>query len=210
MDLGSLRAARGRTWIRRRPCLFDKGTTVSATAADAPAPKPKGKKMVIIGAVLVLLLAAGAAAWMLLGRGHAQEEGEEAPPPPKHTQKEGALPTYLPLENMVVNLADPGGERFAQIGVTIEVADQKVADRVKAHMPTIRNAVLMLVSQRTSEELLSKDGKEKLAADILREVSIPLGYEVEDAADDGKTRRKGRRAAYNPILGVLFSSFIIQ
>ncbi len=183
---------------------------MSAPAADASAPKPKGKKMVILGAVLVLLLAAGAAAWMLLGRGHAEEEGEEAPPP-KHTQKEAAVPTYLPLENMVVNLADPGGERFAQIGVTIEVADQKVADRVKAHMPTIRNAVLMLVSQRTSEELLSKDGKEKLASDILREVSVPLGYEVEDtAADDGKSRRKGRRAAYNPILGVLFSNFIIQ
>lgn len=191
--------------------LVDKGTTVAATAADASAPKPKGKKIIILGALVVLLLVAGGAAWMLLGRssGGEDEEADHAQPA-RHSEKDAPAPTYLPMENMVVNLADPGGERFAQVGVTVEVADQKVADRVKAHMPTIRNSVLMLISQRTSAELLTKEGKEKLAVDIHREISHPLGYEVEDAAqDDGKSRRKGRRP-YNPILGVLFSSFIIQ
>ena len=31
-------------------------------------------------------------------------------------------PTFLPLENMVVNLADPGGEKVAQVGVTLELS----------------------------------------------------------------------------------------
>jgi hypothetical protein len=34
----------------------------------------------------------------------------------------------------------------------------------------------MLVSQRTADELLAREGKEKLAADILTEVSAPLGF----------------------------------
>ena len=71
----------------------------------------------------------------------------------------------------------------------------------------------MLVSQRTSEELLTRDGKEKLAHDILREASAPLGYEVEEdepPAQEGKPRKRPRPAAFNPIYRVLFSSFIIQ
>lgn len=189
---------------------------MSATAApDASAPKPKGKKMIIIGAVVMLLLIAAAAFWMLKGRnsGDEAEEGA-APAPAAHAKpKAGTPPTFLPLEAMVVNLADPGGEKFAQIGITVEVMDQKVSDQVKAYLPSIRSAVLMLVSQRTSEELLSREGKEKLATDIRREVSRPLGYEVEEAEPEeapGKARRKARPPAFNPVYGVLFSSFIIQ
>jgi flagellar FliL protein len=123
------------------------------------------------------------------------------------------------MDNMVVNLADPGGEKFAQIGVTIGVDDQHVSDAVKAYLPSIRSAILLLISQRTSEELLSKEGKEKLAHDILRAVSAPLGYEVEDvdpeeatadAASKKKAAKKKHTAAANPIQSILFSSFIIQ
>jgi len=119
-----------------------------------------------------------------------------------------------------VNLADPGGEKFAQIGITVEVMDQKTADKVKSYLPTIRSGVLMLVSQRTSEELLTKGGKEKLQNDIYREVSRPLGYTVEaddEKESEGKPKKKGgdeprkkARAEPNPVYGVLFSSFIIQ
>lgn len=189
---------------------------MSAPAAtDASAPKPKGKKMIVIGGAVVLLLAIGAGAWMFLGRGHEEPE-EGAAPAAKvaHAKpKEGTPPTFLPLENMVVNLADPGGAKFAQIGVTVETMDQKTADQVKAYLPSIRSAVLMLVSQRTSEELLTREGKEKLATDIHREVSRPLGFEVEEPAHEeagSKPRKKARAPAFNPVYGVLFSSFIIQ
>lgn len=190
---------------------------MSATAAtDASAPKPKGKKMIIMGAVVVVLLAIGVAAWMFMGRHSADDAEEGAGPGPAQAAhakpKAGTPPTFLPLENMVVNLADPGGEKFAQIGVTVEVMDQKTSDQVKAYLPAIRSAVLMLVSQRTSEELLTREGKEKLATDIHREVSRPLGYEVAEAEPEeaGKARKKARPPAFNPIYSVLFSSFIVQ
>ncbi len=173
--------------------------------------------LVIIIAVVLLLVAAGAG-WFVFLR-HPAEEGEEgaAPAPAAHAEvKPGTPPVFMPMDNMVVNLADPGGEKFAQVGITIAVADQKVADSVKANLPTIRSAVLMLISQRTSEELLTKEGKEKLAHEVLREVSTPLGYEVEDHEEEvedpapKKKAKKKRAPAYNPILNVLFSSFIIQ
>lgn len=185
---------------------------MSASAA-ADAPKPKGKKALILVVVAVLLVAAGAA-WMLLARGQVDDDEEaQAKPPVAQTRKsrEVVPPTYLPMDNMVVNLADTGGDRFVQLGVTLEVMDQKTADQVKAHLPAIRSATLMLVSQRTAEELLTREGKEKLANDILREASHPLGYEVEGDAPAGEGgRRRARPAAFNPIYSVLFSSFIIQ
>jgi flagellar protein FliL len=89
---------------------------------------------------------------------------------------------------------------------------------VKAYMPSIRNAILLLVSQRTSEELLQREGKEKLAADILVEVSRPLGFapKVAEKKPKGEKGDKDdevpKKSAKNksPVQAVLFSSFIVQ
>lgn len=194
---------------------------MSANPPAAAPVKAKSKKMLIIvlGVVLVLVLVGGAGAfWFLSKRAHADDE-EGGAPVAKEAPK--VAPTFLPMENMVVNLADPGGDRFAQIGITLEVADAKTAESVKQYMPSIRSGILLLVSQRTSTELLQREGKEKLANDILREVSRPLGYSVQAerprsasrndesgaGEDDRPARRKTER---NPVYGVLFSSFIIQ
>lgn len=187
---------------------------MSAPEASTP-PKPKGKKLIIIIAAVVLLAVAGGAGWFMFGRA-APDEGEDAPVA-HHDAKPKTPPVFLPVDNMVVNLADPGGDRYAQIGVTIEVVDLKTSDQVKAYMPTVRSSILMLVSQRTSEELLTKEGKAKLARDILREISHPLGYTVEDEEDahaDEKPKAKSQRRAKagppNPINNILFTSFIVQ
>lgn len=189
------------------------------SAPTPPAVPAKSKKMMIIIIVVVAVLAIGgaAAAWFINSRSHA-EDGEAAGSAPRKEAPKVA-PTFLPLENMVVNLADAGGDRFAQIGITLELGDAKVADQVKVYLPTIRSSILLLVSQRTSGELLQIEGKEKLAGDILREVSRPLGYTVpsnkkrEPVVEDGSDeveRPQPRRAEPNPVQRVLFSSFIIQ
>lgn len=190
---------------------------MSATPPAAAPVKAKSKKLIVIGAVLALLVLVGAgAAWFLASRSQAEDDDGSAP-----ARKEVAkvVPTFLPMENMVVNLADPGGDRFAQIGITLEVADAKTAEQIKQYLPSIRSGILLLVSQRTSEELLQVEGKEKLASDILREVSRPLGYSVSSAksrravqdddadADEPAAHRKVEK---NPVQRVLFASFIIQ
>ena len=91
--------------------------------------------------------------------------------------------------------ADPGGNRFVQVGLTLQVDDQATSDQIKAFMPSLRSAVLVILSQRTADELLQVQGKEQLSADIIGEVSRQLGYD---------------KARHNPVQAVLFSSFIIQ
>ncbi|CAB5692069.1 flagellar basal body-associated FliL family protein [Comamonas aquatica] len=180
--------------------------------AAAPAPA-KSKKLIIIGAIVALLVVAVAAvALFVMNRSqHSDPYGEEAPAKSAAT----VVPTFLPLENMVVNLADPGGDRFAQVGITLELQDEATATTVKQYMPSIRNGILMLVSQRTADELLQREGKEKLASDILREVTRPLGMnaarpQAAQAQGDEDEARPAARRSSSPVRRVLFSSFIIQ
>jgi len=197
------------------------------SAKDAPKPKGKGKLIVIILAVLVLAGGGGGGWFIMNKKNHAAEQDEAVAAAPAHA----AAPTYMALENLVVNLAD--GERFAQIGITLELDSEKTSEKVKVLQPSIRSKILMLVSQRTAEELLKRDGKEKLATDIANEVSGALGYEVEDGEPAAKpakpakatkvaeadaedeeppVRKKKKKKALppSPVHGVLFSAFIVQ
>lgn len=183
--------------------------------ADVPVKKPpKSKKLMLLGSIVFLVLAlAGGGAWFfLIKKGAADEGGEEvvraAPKGP---------PTFLALDNMVVNLADPGGEKVAQVGITLELADAHAIDTVKMYLPSIRSGILLLISQRTAEELLQIEGKERLAADILREASRPFAAadagHAKPKKDVAKAKKKNdakNAADESPVRGVHFSSFIVQ
>lgn len=117
----------------------------------------------------------------------AADEGQDA-----HARSK-ANPTYLPLDNMIVNLADQGGEKVAMIGITLEIRDVQLVGAVKAASPMIRTSVMNLIAQRTEAELLSMAGKKKLVEDILEDSSVPFGGKAD-----------------YPIVAVLFHSFIVQ
>lgn len=184
---------------------------MSATPAPTAKEPAKSKKLIVIGAVVALLVIVAAAAGLFLVNKQrsagADEDGDE----PK-AKAAAVVPTFLPMENMVVNLADAGGDRFAQVGITLELEDEATATAVKQFMPSIRNGVLMLVSQSTSEELLRREGKEKLAEAILAEVARPLGGRpaAKRPAAEGEEDERPRPRKSSPVRRVLFSSFIIQ
>ncbi|MFT3813829.1 MAG: flagellar basal body-associated FliL family protein [Acidovorax sp.] len=184
-----------------------------ATKNEPAKAQASGKKKIVIIAVVALVAIVGGAAALLMMRHGGDEEGAA----PQKAAK--VAPTFLSLENMVVNLADPGGDRFIQLGVTLELADAKALEEVKQYLPAIRSGILLLLSQRSSQELMTREGKDKLADDILREVSRPLGYKVpkkrkpasaEAAQDEDSGDETPAPKSLNPVRKVLFSSFIIQ
>ena len=190
---------------------------VAAEGAKAPA---KSKKlMIVIGAVVLVLVLGGAGAFFYISKqraaAEAADDGGDAPAKAVVKDEHATPPAYLPMDNMVVNLADPGGERVAQVGITLVVADAHVAETVKAFLPTIRSGVLMLISQRSSDELLKTEGKQQLKKDILREASLPFGGgddDPDEATNDSGTKKKKKKKAAPeyPVTDVLFSSFIVQ
>ena len=213
-------------------------------AAEGAAPK-KGKKklIIIIAAVLLVVLAGGGAAVFMMkskaaaeaaaaaeaedGDGEASADADPKDHGGSHAKKDEKKgpPVFVPLEPFVINLADRDVERFAQIGITLQVDDAKVAEELKLYMPAVRNGVLMVLAHKTSKELLERTGKEKLAAEIMREAVRPMGINIEPpedeeaaAADDenaDKPKAKAKKNTkkepeHNPVVGVNFSSFIIQ
>lgn len=198
-------------------------TAAPAAAADAAAPK-KGKKklLIIVGALVAVLAIAGVGAVFMMKKGAAaDEEGEDGAPAKakveaKHDPK--AVPTFVPLDPFTVNLADREAERYAQVGITLEVGDAKLADTIKSFMPAIRNNILMALADKTAEELGDRNGKAKFAEQVRRETSRAMGYEVEDpedeeaAEEDAKPKKKKKKKAEAelPIKAVHFSNFIIQ
>ena len=113
---------------------------------------------------------------------------------------------YLSLEPVVINLGDEGGGRFAQVGITFQVRDSKSVEDLKKMLPNIRNRILISLSDRKAQDLLTKEGKERLAADILVETGRAFGI------DSGSEKADNTAAspASNPVVQVLFSSLIIQ
>lgn len=197
---------------------------MSAAAAEtvhdggaAPAKKGGKKKLIVIVAATVLLAGAGAGGFLVWkarqaaaqaaaeaaaeGEGEDGEAGAAAEPAAKKKEAKGP-PAFLPLDAFVVNLADRDTERYAQIGITLELEDPKAADQIKAYMPAIRNGILMVLAHKTSAELLTRAGKEKLAAEVMQAAMQPLG-----GAPAGDKKDESEEP---PVRHVHFSSFIIQ
>lgn len=208
--------------------------SAAATAPADAAPKGGKKKLIIIiVAVLALLVVGGGGAAVFMMKKHAadaaaaeeggdEDSGHDAPAkkPAKEHKAEGAPPVFVPLDPFTVNLADRDADRYAQVGINLQVDDPKVSDELKNYMPAIRNSILLILAHKTSEDLLNPEGKQKLAEEIRREAARAMGYEVpdpedeEEATDDDapkkKKKKKKKVEVYNPIVHVHYANFIIQ
>ena len=213
--------------------------SAAAAAADAPAGKSGGKKkLVLMVAVAAIVLGGGgvgALVYMKKQKAAAEEaaaaadDGDSDAAPARHAEKKkekGEKPVFVPMDPFVVNLADHEADRYAQIGITLEVPDEKVSEEIKTYLPAIRNNILLLLAHKSSADLAGGDGKELLAKQIRREALKAMGEEVDEDDDEAaaageapsapavpaKKKKKKKKAAVDdaPIRSVQFSSFIIQ
>ncbi len=155
------------------------------------APKSKKKLIIIVIAILILAIGGGAAAYFFLFH---KEDAHEEKQPVKEVKHQPLI--YVPLENFVVNVIpeEDGDQVFLQIGINLQVEDNKDVDMIKANMPQVRSRLLMLLSNQSAKVLETPSGKTKLIEDILAELKRPFG------------REQGEQKITN----VFFTSFIIQ
>jgi flagellar FliL protein len=151
-------------------------------------PKPRGKKMLIIILGVVLLLVATVVAVLLFLPKQDGDGGQEA----AAAIEEEHPPVYEKLDSFTVNLA--GGEAYLQVEIHLLVADSAVQEKIKQRMPEVRDGVIRLLSSHNAEELSVPEGKDKLAADVQKQIN-----DVLRAAKPADGVRK-----------VLFNAFIIQ
>jgi flagellar FliL protein len=164
--------------------------------AEQATNKVARRKVLLLGGLLLLILVAGGggAAWYFLGK----PKDETADAAADKADKAAKPKTFSSLDTFVVNLADDNGERMVQAGVVLEVSDPKVAADLTAQMPAVRNAILLLLSSKRSDEILTLAGKQALASEIAMVSGMALGWrpappepapapkKVKAVADDDK------------------------
>lgn len=152
------------------------------------------KKRVLFGllGLLGVLLLGGSIIGVLYLTGVLPSPPEQNEASPAEELKEAI---YVALEPaFTVNFQGKGGARFLQLSVEVMTREPDVQDLLKKHMPMIRNDLVLLFSSKTSDELGTREGKEKLQKETL--VGIQTVLEKEAGT-------KGVEAVY-------FTSFVMQ
>ena len=153
--------------------------------------------ILIILLVLVLLGGGGAAAWYCCRRpapAPAVAQEGAAPAQPVAKPKLGP-PVYVELDpDFVVSFKDQRLARFMQLRVKLMSRDADLMETVEQYKPVLRNNLLLLYSSQKFEEIVTREGKEKLLAQSLEEVNRTLEKE----------------AGVSGIEAVYFTSFVAQ
>ena len=169
-------------------------------------------KMILM--VLGLMLGAGAALGVTIAFG--ENLGISARPGETKIQyiEKPKFGIMLPMRERIVNLSDPGVMRYLKVSIVLEMADLSLKELPKGEkykeaqehlkkdmagtLPLIENELTGILTGKTSAELMSPDGKQRLRDDIKSRINKAL----EKHAHDPKERQE--------ILSVYFSDFIIQ
>ena len=79
---------------------------------------------------------------------------------------------YLAIDPpFIVNFTHLGALRYLQISLEVMYPDQELLDRVATHMPAIRNALILLLSDQPYEKLSTLHGKQELRNEMVAEVN---------------------------------------
>jgi len=95
----------------------------------------------------------------------------------KHGEGEGKKvdTSLVQLDPFIVNVNGTAGPRFAKLGVCLDLLTPALADRVKTRNGAIRDAVIMSVSSKTDQDIMSADGRLQLKEELMDKINTVLG-----------------------------------
>jgi flagellar FliL protein len=177
---------------------------------EAGGPKKSKKKLFLLLAI-VLLVVGGAGAYFFLGSKEKKHEVEEVEE--KHhfavaelepfyvnlAQSGSFLKVVIVLEvdvtiiEQALHLNEAGGEAHGDSGSGGgEGAASSTPALIKTNMPKIRDVIIRILSSKSGEEVLSTEGKNLLAEELVEGINSVL--ELEEG----------------PVVKVLFVEFLVQ
>ncbi len=115
---------------------------------------------------LLLVLAGGGGAWYFLFNKETDKAKEHEPSAP------AIAPIFMELESFTVNLPPDG--QFLQATFTLQVSDDTDIENMKLYMPKMRSQMLLLLSNKTADNLIALQGKTLLTEEIMSLLSQPL------------------------------------
>lgn len=153
--------------------------------AEAPPEKSGGMmKMVLLGVVGLALLATGIFAGPAVMNMISPPEETETADTAEDAEAPAGPAIYQSLHPpLVVNFKDSFGEpHFMQVTMEVMSRDQNAINSVREHLPAIRNALILKFGQAQYEEVITREGKEKMLDDALREIQRVMTDRIGEPA----------------------------
>ncbi len=132
--------------------------------------KKKGSKLLLIIIAVVVLAAAGGGTFFFLTKKSGDQKTEE-----KKKEDKPIETVNFGLDPFVVNLNDPTGSRFLKVTIQIELANAKLLELAKAKTPQMRDAIITLLTSKSSETLIAPEGKLQLKDEITIRLNQVMG-----------------------------------
>jgi flagellar FliL protein len=113
----------------------------------------------------------------------SQEAGNEA------SQQAHLGPIYS-LDTFIVNLSDPGGNRFLRATMDLEVKSEDIRQEIEKRLPQVRDSILMTLPSRRVQDIQSAEGKIALRNELMTKLDALLEKKA--------------------IINIYFTEFVIQ
>jgi flagellar FliL protein len=138
----------------------------------------KGKLILLIAGIIIVLLSVGVAAYLLGANSGGSSAGD------------AAIGPMVDINDFIINILDKNETRYLKAALTIELDSEETAAEVNERMPQIRDAILLLIGNKTFAELSDLQGKLQLRAEIIARLNKLL--------TTGKVK------------GIYFTEFVVQ
>ncbi len=134
----------------------------------------KKKLFLIIGLIAVVLLAGGGTAAFLMMK-KAPEPKETIDPakqvPVPDLNQQADIGPQVNIEEFIVNIISSDTAHYVKASLTVELTNPEVKAEVEKRMPQMRDAILLLIGNKTFEELQDLQGKKQLKAEITSKIN---------------------------------------
>jgi len=86
-------------------------------------------------------------------------------------EKSKTVKSQMNIESFVVNLADTEDRAFLRVGISLGLGIEPIKgekEKGSSPLPVIKDTLLTVLTSRTSNDLLTAEGKAKLKSDLIK------------------------------------------
>ena len=143
--------------------------------------QPEGKKskltliLAIVGGV-ILLGGVGVGAYFLGANGQEQTpagEVAESSAPAKKAQA-GKVGPMVDISGFIINILDRDEIRYLKAAITLEADSEAGALELQERQAQVRDAILLLIGNKTFDELRDLQGKMQLRSELIAQINTLL------------------------------------
>lgn len=131
------------------------------------------KNMILFGLLILLLIGVGVVAWLLLQRNNAAQPQAQAAAaaPSAATVAAQEVGPMVSIDPFIVNILDHETTRYLKAAITLEVDGPEAGSEAEQRMPQLQDAILLLVGNKTFDELRDLQGKLQLRAELMEKLN---------------------------------------